>query len=85
MTLPKIAGRWWYLVRAIDEPGQISDVSLSDRRDTAAAHAFFERALSAAERHPTRVTSDQPQCYPPALRALLLAAEHRCSKYLNNG
>src|SRR5688572_32003196 len=34
---------------------------------------------------PTRVTSDKANCYPPALRAILPAAEHRCSKYLNNG
>jgi transposase-like protein len=34
---------------------------------------------------PTRVTSDQAKCYPPALRALLPAAEHRCSKYWNIG
>ena len=34
---------------------------------------------------PTRVTSDKAKCYPPALRALMPAAEHRCSKYLNNG
>ena len=34
---------------------------------------------------PTRVTSDKATCYPPALRALLPGAEHRSSKYLNNG
>ena len=34
---------------------------------------------------PTRVTSDKANCYPPALRALMPAAEHQCSKYLNNG
>jgi hypothetical protein len=28
---------------------------------------------------------DKAKCYPPALRALLPAAEHRSSKYLNNG
>ena len=84
-TLLKIGGRWRYLFRAIDECGQIVDVYLSDRRDAASARAFFERALSVAERQPSRVTSDKANCYPPALRALLPAAEHRCSKYLNNG
>ena len=41
-TLLKIAGRWWYLFRAIDEHGQIIDVYLSDRRDTAAARCALE-------------------------------------------
>jgi IS6 family transposase len=31
------------------------------------------------------VITDKAGCYPPALRALLPTAEHRCSKYLNNG
>ncbi len=34
---------------------------------------------------PTRVTSDKAKCYPPALRAVLPGAEHRSSKFLNNG
>ena len=84
-TLLKIGGRWRYLFRAIDESGQIVDVYLSDRRDAASARAFFERALGVAGRQPTRVTSDKAKCSPPALRAIVPAAEHRCSKYLNNG
>src|SRR5918997_6423814 len=61
------------------------DVYLSDRRDAASARAFFERAMAATGVTPTRVTSDKAKCYPPALRALLPEAEHRSSKYLNNG
>ena len=34
---------------------------------------------------PERVTTDRAGCYPPALRQVLPGAEHRCSKYLNNG
>ncbi len=84
-TLLKIGSRWRYLFRAIDEHGQIVDVYLSDRRDTASARAFFERALAVADGLPSRVTSDKARCHPPALRALLPAAEHRCFKYFNNG
>ena len=84
-TLLKIGGRWRYLFRAIDEHGEVIDVYLSDRRNAASARAFFDRALAAAEGHPSRVTSDKAKCYPPALHAVLPAAEHRCSKYLNNG
>ena len=83
---PDIAGSHnRYLFRAIDENGQVVDVYLSDRRDAASAGAFFRRALAAANGLPARVTSDKAKCYPPALRAVLPAAEQRCSKYLSNG
>ena len=84
-TLLKIAGRWRYVFRCLDEHGQIVDVYLSDHRDVASARAFFDRAITTAAVMPTRVTSDKAKCYPPALRALMPAAEHHCSKYLNNG
>jgi transposase-like protein len=84
-TLLKIGGRWRYVFRSIDERGQIVDVYLSERRDAASARTFFNRAMTATEVTPTRITSDKAKCYPPVLRALLPAAEHRCSKYLNNG
>ena len=73
------------MFRAIDEHGQVVDVYLSDHRDAASARAFFERAIAETGVTPTRVTSDKAKCYPPALRAVLPAAEHRSSKYLNNG
>ena len=84
-TLLKIGGRWRYVFRAIDEHGQVVDVYVSDHRDAASARAFFERAIDATDVTPTRVTSDKARCYPPAQRALLPEAEHRSSKYLNNG
>jgi transposase, IS6 family len=36
-TYVKVAGRWAYLYRAIDQHGQVVDVLLSMRRDLAAA------------------------------------------------
>jgi transposase-like protein len=84
-TLLKIAGRWRYVFRCLDEHGQIVDVYLSDHRDAASARAFFERALASSDAAPTRIPSDKAKCYPPALRTLLPTAEHRCSMYLNNG
>jgi transposase-like protein len=84
-TLLKIGGRWRHVFRAIDEHGQVVDVYLSDHRDATSARAFFERALTETGVTPTRVTSDKAKCYPPALRAVLPDAEHRSSKYLNNG
>ena len=84
-TYIKIAKRWHYLYRAIDEHGQIVDVYLSDRRNAAAAQAFFEAAIDTSTVTPTRVTSDKAKCYPPAICVVLPNAEHRTSKYLNNG
>ena len=61
------------------------DVYLSAQRDAASAQAFFEHALVSTAVTPTRITSDKAKCSPPALRAVLPAAEHRCSQYRNNG
>ena len=84
-TLLKVGGRWRYVFRAIDERGQVIDVYLSDHRDAASARAFFEGAIATTGVTPTRVTSDKAKCYPPTLRTVLPEAEHRSSKYLNNG
>ena len=42
-TYVKVAGRWTYLYRAIDQHGQVIDVLLSQRRDLAAARRFFHQ------------------------------------------
>lgn len=84
-TYLKSGERQRYLFRAIDDQGQIVNVYLSDRRDTAAAQRFFESMLDTSGTIPTRITTDKAKCYPPALRAVLPLTEHRSSKYLNNG
>ena len=43
-TYVKVAGRWRYLYRAIDQYGQVIDVLVSDKRDLAATRRFFTRA-----------------------------------------
>jgi transposase, IS6 family len=83
-TLFKIGGRWEYAFRAIDEDGQIVDVLLSDHHDAASARAFFEQAMTSTEVPPRRVTTDKAKGYPPALRAVVPAADHQSSRYLNN-
>jgi transposase-like protein len=78
-------GRHAYIYRAIDQDGQVVDALFSERRNAAAAQAFFERAMVATDVTPERITSDKAKCYPPALRVVLPGVEHRRSKYLNNG
>jgi transposase, IS6 family len=78
-------GRHAYIYRAIDEHGRVVDAYCSERRNAAAAQAFFERAVAVTEVAPERVTTDKAKCYPPALRAVLPDDEHRRSRYLNNG
>jgi hypothetical protein len=43
-TYIKVNGRWCYLYRAIDRSGVLVDVRLSEKRDMAAAKAFFRSA-----------------------------------------
>ena len=40
-TYVKVAGRWRYVYRALDQFGQVIDVLVSDRRNTEAARQFF--------------------------------------------
>ena len=83
-TYCRLSGRWAYCYRAIDAHGQVVDVLFSDRRNTEAARRFFERAIDRSRVEPARVTTDRAGAYPPVLRQVLPAAEHRRSKYLNN-
>ena len=43
-TYVKVAGRWRYVYRAIDQYGQIIDVVVSPRRDTGRAPVLCDRA-----------------------------------------
>ncbi len=82
-TYVKVAGRWTYLYRAIDQHGQVIDVLLSERRDLAAARRFFIRALRAGTM-PTEVTTDRAAAYPRALDELIPSALHAVERDANN-
>ena len=73
-TYVKVAGRWAYLYRAIDQLGQVIDVLLSRRRDLAAARRFFTRALAGTV--PAEVTTDRAPVYPRVLDELVPSALH---------
>ena len=44
-TYVKVAGRWRYVYRAVDQYGQVIDVFVSKKRDTVAATRFFTTAI----------------------------------------
>jgi IS6 family transposase len=82
-TYVKVAGRWRYLYRAVDQYGQVIDVLLAVHRDTAAARRFFVQAL----RHgpaPVEVTTDKAPAYLRVLDELVPAALYVTERYANN-
>jgi transposase-like protein len=83
-TYIKVAGQWRYVYRAIDQFGQVIDVFVSPRRDAAAAHRFFQRAIGTMGIAPVEVITDHAPVYQAALEELLPAAWHRTDRYANN-
>jgi transposase-like protein len=83
-TYVKVAGQWRYVYRAVDEFGQVIDVFVSPRRDTAAARRFFQQAIGTTKVTPTEVVTDKAATYPIVLDELLPAAWHRTERYANN-
>jgi len=83
-TYVKVAGRWTYLYRAIDQHGQVVDVWLSRRRDLSAARAFFSKALALGT-VPVEVTTDRAPAYPRILEEFIPWALHTMERYANNG
>jgi transposase, IS6 family len=82
-TYVKVAGRWTYLYRAIDQHRQVIDVLVCERRDGAAARAFLTRALTCGP-SPVEVTTDRAPVYPRVLDELAPAARHVLEQYSNN-
>ena len=83
-TYVRVAGRWRYVYRAIDQFGQVVDVFVSTRRDADAASRFFQQTIGAIRVRPVEVTTDRAPVYPAVLEALLPGARHRTDQYANN-
>jgi transposase-like protein len=77
-TYVKVAGRWTYLYRAVDQHGQVIDVLLSERRDGQAAREFFTAALRFRP-VPLEVTTDRAPVYPRIIDELAPQARPTCS------
>jgi len=76
-TYMKVAGRWCYAYRAIDQFGQVIDVFVSPHRDVKAARRFFQQAIGTTKATPVEVVIDLAATYPVLLEELLPAAWHR--------
>jgi len=83
-TYVKVAGRWVYLYRAVDQFGQVIDVYASTRRNTEAADRLFERARTITGVAPVEVVTDRAPTYPRVLDELWPAAWHHREQYANN-
>jgi len=83
-TYVKVAGRWRYVYRAVDQFGQVIDVFLSPHRDATAARRFFERAIASTSVRLVEVVTDRAPVYPGMLEELAPTAWHRTDRYANN-
>src|SRR6266700_3969157 len=83
-TYVKVAGRWRYVYRAVDQFGQVIDVFVSPRRDATAARRFFQQAIKTTKVTPAEVTTDQAATYPIVLDEVVPAAWHRTNQDANN-
>ena len=90
-TYVRVAGRWMYLFRAVDNRGDTVDFYLSETRDRDAAKRFLQAALADPDNRPPRVFSiDGNRSYRAAIRELHGSGEfvtkcrYRRSRYRNN-
>ena len=79
----KVAGRWRYVYRAVDQYGQIIDVYVSAKRDTNAARGFFTTAIR-AHGDPVEVVTDRAAPLGVVIDELLPGAFHNMEQYANN-
>ena len=80
----RIAGRAYYLWRAVDAEGMVLDIFLQGRRNQAAAETFLCRLFEQQAEAPRAVVTDKLVSYVPAIRKDLPNTEHRAHKGLSN-
>jgi putative transposase len=80
----KVNGEQRYLWRAVDDDGNVLDVLVQNRRDTAAARRFFRRLMKKTHMVPRVVVTDKLRSYGAAHRMVMPSVEHRSHKGLNN-
>lgn len=80
----KINGKQRYLWRAVDQDGDVIDVFLQERRNSAAAKRFLKRLITANQGEPRRIVTDKLGSYRVAHRELIPNVMHDTSQYANN-
>jgi len=82
-TYVKVACKWRYVYRAVDQHGQVIDVFVSKRRNIEAARAFFGAAL-AAHGEPDEVITHLALPLETAIELEIPDAFHNTKQYANN-
>ncbi|MBL3670736.1 IS6 family transposase [Streptomyces sp. M2CJ-2] len=80
----KINGERKYRWRAVDADGNVLDILVQNRRDTAAARRFFRRLLKQTRAVPRVIVTDKLRSYGAAHREVMPSVEHRSHQGLNN-
>src|SRR5687767_6555874 len=68
---PKMHGRRYWVWRAVDQEGVVLDICVQERRNQAAAEAFFQRLATGLGYRPRVLVTDKLASYPPAVPRVL--------------
>jgi len=79
-----IAGKKYWLWRAVDQEGYVLDEIVQERRNTKAARRLLTRLLKKQGVAPKRIVTDKLRSYGAARRQVMPRIEHRAHKRLNN-
>lgn len=79
-----VAGKRMYLWRAVDAEGEVLDMLIQRRRNTAAALDLLKRLLKNQRVSPTAIVTDGLRSYGAALRELGLQHRHRPGRLQEN-
>ena len=80
----KIHRQQYYLWRAVDQDGEVVNVTLQKRRDRKAAKGFFKRLSRKYKGEPRRVVTDKLRRYGVAHRPLIPETIHDTTQCANN-
>ncbi len=83
-TYLKVAGERRYVYRAIDIVGHVIDIYVATRRNAAAAHTFFNKALRVTDGQVEWVTTDGDKALRKVVRGELGDVGHCTQRYANN-
>jgi putative transposase len=80
----RIRGQQRYLWRAVDQDGEVVDVLLQERRNSASARRFFRHLFARLGNEPRTIVTDTLGSHAVARRELLPSAAHDTGQYANN-